>query len=147
MDINSGDWRYQEHRGDRLVKSEVHESALSQEARRLNIDLPPERRWKPMAKSQPGRFYGDYAYGFLLGVCNDLVRTLAQARAPDDERRVVLESFLAMLQADDPDRTMKEGRFLILDIGDKYDVHFYYADVEERLRKMRSEQQTQPRVP
>jgi len=152
MDINSGDWRYQECRGKRLVKNEMHESALSNEARRLGISLPAERKWKPMHRNRPGGWahgptYEDYAYGFVLSVCNDVVRILAETKTPDDERHVVLEKFLTMLRADDPDRLWYEGWFLVLDIGDKHGVHIYLPQFEEQLRERRSKQQGQPPAP
>ncbi len=152
MDINSGDSRYQEYRGDRLVKSEIRESALSNEARRLGISLPAERKWEPMHRNRPGNWahgptYEDYACGFLMGVCNDLVRILAEAKTPDDERRVVLEKFLTMLRTGDPNRVWDEGWFLVLDIGDKYGVHIYDAQFEKQLREMRSKKQSQTPAP
>ena len=148
MDINSGDWRYQEYRGKRLVKNVLKESALSREARRLGITCPAERRWKPMHRNCCGNWidgpaYGDYAYGFVLGVCNDLVRILSETSAPDDEQRVILESFLAMLRRDDPLQVWDEGRFLILDIGDKHGMHIYTPQFEEEVRKMRWKRQSQ----
>jgi len=146
MDINSGDYRYQEFRGDRLVKSEIHESALSQEARRLGIDLPAERRWKPMHRNRPGGRHEDSAYGFVMGVGNDLVRILAATNRPDDERRVVLAEFLTMLHRDGPLQVWDRGYFLILDIGDKQGVHIYTAEFEEEIRKMRSKRQSQVTV-
>ena len=80
-------------------------------------------------------------------VCANLVRILAETNAPDDERRVVLEKFLAMLRTDDPRRVQYEGWFLILDIGDKYDVHMFEPWFEEELRRMRSERQSQMVIP
>jgi hypothetical protein len=152
MDINSGDFRYQEYCGDRLVRSEIRESALSKEARRLGISLPAERKWQPMHRNRPGNWvhgptYEDCAYGFLMGVCNDLVRILNEANTPDDERRVVLGKFLTMLRTEDSNRMWHEGWYLVLDIGDKYGMHIYTAQFEEELRKMRSEEQSQTPVP
>jgi len=148
MDINSGDVRHCVFLrcpwiGDVPVKSAVHDSRLSQEARRLGIDIPSTRAWRLMDRHYEGVFE-DRVYGlFVFGVSKRLLAILDETNTPNEERRVILERFLTSMRTQEWHRAADRGYVMIADIADKHGLHVFAPEFEEQVKQMRREQQGQ----
>ena len=125
MDINSGDIRHCVFLrcpwlGDMPVKSTVHESRLSQEARRLGLGIPSTRAWRLMDRHYDGVFE-DGVYGLCAsGVPNLLLRILDETKTPDAERRAILEKFMTSLRTRSGFAAEEQGYVLIQELCDKH---------------------------
>jgi len=124
IDINSGDFR------DRVcvfcapVKDRVYDSELSREVRRLGVGIPATRVWKRMGQK----------YIRVLISCEELLNTLNEVKAPDEERRVVLERLMTSLRTEDADRASWQGRLLRNEVAGKRGLHVFTPEFEEALR-------------
>ena len=80
--------------------------------------------------------FEDGAYGlFVSRVPGLLLRTLAEANTPDEERRVILEKFLKSLRTEKPHFTEEGGYLLILEIADKNGLQIPFTpEFEAELR-------------
>jgi hypothetical protein len=101
IDLNSGDLRRRVYLCSLQIADDVEESLLSQEARRLDIDIPVARMWKPV-EIKYIRGHADGDYGVTAKAGDTLVKALAKANTPDPERRAILEDFLMTLQVEQP---------------------------------------------
>ena len=98
IDINSGDIRHRTYICSLCVRNEIEESPFSQEVRRLQIAIPRTRTWKRVStRFFISRRHIDYTYGPTIAACNLLVETLTEANISDEQRRDVLQRFLAVL--------------------------------------------------
>jgi hypothetical protein len=141
VDITSGDDRYRVYFCCIPVKSEIGESPLSREVRRLGIAVPAERQWRHMW-SHYGGVYTDSFYGFAMARCDALVTLLESANAADEERRDVLVRLMTVLRTQERGRVMQEVRLLIMEVGDKHNLHVFAPKVEEHDRDLLKDRQT-----
>lgn len=144
MDINSGDIRHAVHVFRLRVKGEIQESDLSREVRRLGIDIPATRVWKRAFESYlvEGRSI-NWKYGHVDVASDQLLGILDETNASDEERRVVLEKFMASLRMEDADHTLWQARLLIDEIAEKHGLHVFTPEIERELRRVRNEGQSQ----
>jgi hypothetical protein len=141
MDITSGDYRYRVYFCGIPVKSEIEESSLSREVRRLGIAVPAKRQWRRMWRYYGG-VHSDSCYGFAMGHCDELVSLFERTNAGDEERRDVLGRLMTALRTQERDRVMEEVRLLIMEVGDKHNLHVFTPKVEEYYRSLLKDRQT-----
>jgi hypothetical protein len=109
IDINSGDIRHQVYVCSFRVKDGIEESAFSREVRRLGIAIPTPPVWKRVqTRFLVSSICVDYTYGPAIGACNSLLAVLTESNASDQDRRIILQKFLATLQ-NATARTIMEG--------------------------------------
>lgn len=101
IDINSGDIRWQVRLCSLKITDRIDESLLSQEARRLEIDVPTGRVWKSVGTRYIAGS-GSGSYGITMGLGDALVQSMIAANTPDPERRVIIERFLSTLRTKTP---------------------------------------------
>jgi hypothetical protein len=124
------------------LKSEIQESDLSREVRRLAIDIPATHVWKRAFESYlvEGR-YINCKYGSVCVGYHQLLSILDEVKAPDDERRVILEKFMTSLRTEDAGRAWWQGCLLIDEVAGKRGLRVFTPEFEEALKKTRSESQ------
>jgi len=138
VDINSGDTRHQVRVFSLTVKTEVEESTLSREIRRLGIDVPPARAWKRDFESHlVNASHIDYAYGRTFAMCHQLLGILDQAKAPDEERRAILETLMKSLRKGDPRKTQDETFLLMAEVGERHDMQVFVPEFMNYITKLR----------
>ncbi len=137
VDICNGDTRDQVRVCSLVVQTRIQESALSREVRRLGIGIPQTRTWK---RAFEGRLVNtiqtDYYHGSALMWCDTLVHILDQAKAPDDERRIILEKLMATLQTGDAKRTQEEALLLIAEVADKHGLDVFHPEIKDYLTRL-----------
>jgi hypothetical protein len=140
MDINSGDLRHQACIFCMPGNGRPYESPLSHEIRRLGIAIPATRVWKRIGQSCiVQRISINYVYRHVLLECDDLLDTLDEVEAPDEERRAVLESLMTSLRIETGDRAWWQACLLRNDVASKRSMRIFTPEFEEALKKMRSE--------
>ncbi len=148
MDINSGDLRERVCVFGVPVKNEVYESALSHEIRRLGVAIPATRVWKRTGQScLVQRSSINFRYRHVLMGCDDLLDILDEVKAPDEERRAVLERLMTSVRTEDGDRARWQASLLKNDVAGKRGLHVFSPEFEETLKKVHAGQQTQTPVP
>lgn len=104
FDLNSGDERVYVYVCFLKIKDEIHATPFSQEVRRLGIAVPQERKWVGTS-TKLLRFiskkYIYYAYGAVPTKCNFLIWLFDYGDIQDDNRRIILEKFVTILQTGD----------------------------------------------
>lgn len=124
IDINSGDVRGWRYRADGSAHYGIYESDLSKEIRRLDIPIPEWRAWLPVSGSHRTFFRSDVELVMknLLRRSGELLRQLDEVAAADDERRDVLERFMASMRTEPPFVTIALGRMLIAEVRERHDL-------------------------
>jgi hypothetical protein len=149
IDINSGDTKYGVYVFSLCVKSEIQESDLSREVRRLGIDVPATHVWRRAFESYlvQGNHI-DYRYGSVVASCAGLLGLLDETKTPDKERRVALETLMASLRTGDP-RQARDQLFLLMDeIGERHGLEvFDNPQLKEYLKTLRKQREAQTPVP
>jgi hypothetical protein len=135
VDITTGDYRNRVYVCGVPVKSEIWESLLSREVRRLGMGVPAEREWKHMGRHFGG-VYRDSSYGFMMGPCENLVVILDETSTPDEERKAILEKLMKMLRTEEPDHVRDEAFLLTIEIADKHNLHVLNPSVEDYYRAL-----------
>jgi hypothetical protein len=121
LDLNSGDLRYRVCVCFLPVRSEIRESSLSREVRRLDLATPRSRAWRPAFVQRHEPTHADYWYGhFITGIFDPLVRLLDEARVPDEERRMILGQFMKSLQLRHALDAQDEGHSLMATVRERY---------------------------
>lgn len=121
IDLNSGDLKGSRYILDGPPLYGIYESDLSKEIRRLGIPIPEQRRWMPISRA--GFVNGGevmYVYEDFLPAARRLLSLLAQANAPDEERRAVLEKLMTSLRTEKANRAIETPYRLIVDVCDRY---------------------------
>jgi len=137
LDINSGDLRHGEGASAFEAKTTISESRLSKEIRRLGLDIPGVRAWRPMQLRATDRgLYPTFTYPRAFEAGMRLLLFLDQAGSPDGERRRILEEFMTSLRADESRDTQMLGDLLSLEVAERYGVPIYfYPSYEASLRR------------
>lgn len=122
VDINSGDIQKTEYSADGAARTTISESSLSTEVRRLGIEIPPKRNWKFMYSSRSNGMSADGEYGRVVYVADSLVRILGLAETSDQDRRVILTTFMTSLRTEDAFLAEEEGYRLIQGLEGRIDT-------------------------
>jgi hypothetical protein len=101
IDVNSGDTRLRMYICFLQIKHEIQTTPFSQEVRRLAIDVRQERKWMPTHTTLLSYRRIDYVYGGTPGQCKFLIKIFNDGNVPDEERRVIIERILTILQSGD----------------------------------------------
>ncbi len=118
VDMNSADIRKRVSLFGGQVSERIAESPFSHEVRRLHIDTPEVRKWKPMSVST--LFHSTIKeYNIAVVDLNFLLELLGLLRPSDEERRSIVQKALSNLQTGELEQT----------------AHLI-ADIAERLRAM-----------
>ncbi len=126
IDINSGDTRYQVRIFSLLVTTEIRESALSREIRRLGIAVSPTRAWKRTSEARIVNASDSYyLYGSVIVQCLYLLNVLDHVNASDEERRVILCKLMTSLQTGDAQRAREQAFLLTREVGDKHGLDVF----------------------
>lgn len=121
IDIKSGDFRGVIYTPDGSSRYGIYESELSKEVRRLGIPIPDQRRWV--------EFYGgpgfggmevNYVYRPLLPAVRRLLELLDQVNATDEERRSVLERFMASLRTEKAPDAINNANALSVEVANRH---------------------------
>lgn len=107
IDINSGDVRVRMYICFLRIKDEVQKTSFSQEVLRLAIDVPQERKWMPTHTKLLSSRHIEYVYGGIPVECDILIKTFDDGNVPDEDRRVILQRILTILQSGDRQVTIK----------------------------------------
>jgi hypothetical protein len=128
-DANSGDVRKQVFFLGMPMSDRITESPFSHEIRRLGIDIPEARNWKPMilATSKP---YKGEPYNMAIWDCDFLLEMLGLLGVSDEERRTILQGALSDLQTDKLD----ENADLVYDVADRLRVKAGLPSVPKEQR-------------
>jgi hypothetical protein len=83
------------------IKDEIQTTPFSQEARRLGIDVPQERKW--MRTNTKLLINKDiyYVYGGIPAECDFLTKLFDDGNVSDENRRIILQKFITILQIGD----------------------------------------------
>jgi len=104
VDVNSADIRKRVSLFGGQVSERIAESPFSHEVRKLRIDAPEVRKWKPMSVSTP--FHSTIEeYNIAVVDLNFLLEFLDMLRPSDEERRSIIEKALSHLQTGELDQT------------------------------------------
>ena len=138
IDINSADTRHQVRVLSLTVKTEIEESVLSREVRRLGINIPPTRVWKPTYEGHlTNENHISYRYGSILAMCHHLMSILDQAKAPDEERRAILETLMKTLRKGDPRKTQEETFLLMAEVAERHDMQVFVPEFMNYITRLR----------
>ena len=101
FDLNSGDVRWYTYACLVKIKDEIKTTQFSQEVRRLGINVPQERKWVPTYTKF--LIFKDilYVYGQTPTDCNYLIKLFDKGNVSDENRRIILQKFITILQTGD----------------------------------------------
>ncbi|MBM4024079.1 MAG: hypothetical protein FJ280_01550 [Planctomycetes bacterium] len=148
LDLHSGALRDQMFVFGVPVKSRVYESELSREIRRLGIAVPATRTWKRIGQANLVQRHSiSSGYSRVLVRCDALLNTLGEVRAPDDERRVILQRLVTILQTQDPRSAGSQVRLRRDEVASQRGLRVLRPEFEEKLKTRRNQEQPQASVP
>jgi hypothetical protein len=101
FDLNSGDVRWYTYACFLKIKDEIKTTQFSKEVRRLGIDVPQERKWAPTYTKFLINKDVLYVYGQTPGDCNYLIKLFDKGNVSDEDRRIILQKFITILQTGD----------------------------------------------
>jgi hypothetical protein len=104
FDLNSGDERMYVYVCFLKIKDDIQVTPFSQEIRRLGIAVPKERKWMPTNTKVfmiLHKKYIYYAYGGVPADCNFLIWLFDYGNVTDENRRMILQKFITVLQIGD----------------------------------------------
>lgn len=101
FDLNSGDVRWYTYVCFLKIKDEIKTTQFSQEVRRLDIDVPQERKWVPTHIKFLIFKYINYVYGRTPEECNYLIKLFDKGNVSEENRRIILQKFMKILQTGD----------------------------------------------
>jgi len=104
FDLNSGDERVYVYVCFLKIKDKIHVTPFSQEVRRLGIAVPKERKWVSTSTKLQRLITKRYIcsiYGCIPADCNFLIWLFDKGNLSDENRRIILQKFLTILQSGD----------------------------------------------
>ena len=101
FDLNSGDERVQIYACFLKIKDEIKTTPFSQEVRRLGIDVPKDRKWVRTYTKLLINKHINYAYGGIPAGCNFLIKMFDDRNVSDENRRIILQRIITILQSGD----------------------------------------------
>jgi len=104
FDLNSGDERVYVYVCFLKIKDKIQTTPFSQEIRRLGIYVPQERKWVGTSTKLLRlitKRYICYVYGGVPAECNFLIWLFDKSNVPDENRRIILQKFIKILQSGD----------------------------------------------
>lgn len=104
FDFNSGDERVYVYVCFLKIKAEIKTTPFSREIRRLDIDVPKERKWITTHTKVFMILHKKYicpVYGGVPTDCNFLTAMFDQVNLPDENRRIILQEIMTILQSGD----------------------------------------------
>ena len=104
FDLNRGDERVYVYVCFLKIKDEIQATPFSQEIRRLDIDVSQERKWMPTHTKLftiLRKIYINYIYGGVPADCNVLIKVFDEVNVPDENRRIILQEIITILQSGD----------------------------------------------
>ena len=104
FDLNSGDERVYVYVCFLKIKDKIQTTPFSQEIRRLGINIPQERKWvltsTKLLRLITKRFICPI-YGGTPAECNFLIWLFDYGNVPDENRRIILQQIVTILQSVD----------------------------------------------
>ena len=104
FDLNSGDEGVYVYVCFLKIKDEIHTTPFSREIRRLGIAVPQERKWILTSMKLLRLITKRYICPIYVGTpaeCNFLTGLFDYGDVPDENRRIILQEILTILQTGD----------------------------------------------
>ncbi len=121
LDINSGDLKGELVSREGVLQFGIYESPLSREVRRLGISIPEERNWRPLSAMSFGLgMKVKLVYPDVLNAAYQLLKLLDRTNATDQDRRSILERFMANMRTEKWPRVVEKAHLLIVEVADRY---------------------------
>jgi hypothetical protein len=145
VDVTTGAYRRNWYPGDPATERIVS-SPLSKEVRRLGLETPVARVWKPALNRYSRPRETDFGYTDAVRVGDQLVGYFQIVQASDDERRAILAEFLQAMRTQTPACIMDQGYILIEKLLGQHGQHildFYppaFIDYRATLRAAADEE-------
>jgi len=80
-----------------------------------------------------------YRWGSVIALCSCLLSALDQAKAPDEERRAILETVMASFRKGDPEKARIEILIRMAEVGERHSLEILLPEVKDYVIKLRDE--------